>query len=100
MAEKVEELETRLATLESKQGRLGTDDGVLLYQAQTVEKLKAIRDLMTSDSSGSNDVKRERDEAIARNKELEKEIERLKYRVNHLVKALNNEEQKHAGCNH
>ena len=40
-------------------------------------------------------VQKERDELLKENLVLRKEKERLNYRVNHLVKALNEEEKKH-----
>jgi uncharacterized protein YlxW (UPF0749 family) len=90
---KIESLESRLSALESAQGSTSSDTSLLMYQAQTLEKLKIIRDQLQT--NGTDDkIREERDAAVARNKELEKEVSRLNYRVNHLVKALNAEEQK------
>jgi uncharacterized protein YlxW (UPF0749 family) len=90
---KIESLESRLSALESAQGSTSIDTSLLMYQAQTLEKLKIIRDQLQT--NGTDDkIREERDAAVARNKELEKEVSRLNYRVNHLVKALNAEEQK------
>ena len=49
----------------------------------------------SSSSSSSSILKDERDKARAEVKILQKEVEKLNYRVRHLVKALNEEEQKH-----
>jgi hypothetical protein len=52
-------------------------------------------DITDSSSSSSSILKDERDKARAEVKILQKEVEKLNYRVRHLVKALNEEEQKH-----
>ena len=91
---KIEKIESRLSALEASQGPAGSDVSLLSYQAQTLEKLKTIRDHMQTDGTGAGKIKQERDDAIAKNTELQKEIDRLNYRVNHLVKCLNEEEKK------
>ena len=50
---------------------------------------------ITDSSSSSSILKDERDKARAEVKILQKEVEKLNYRIRHLVKALNEEEQKH-----
>lgn len=74
------------------------------YQLQVLTKLKELRNVMISDSNTNSDIpgsssssimKNERDAAVAEVKLLKKEVEKLNYRIRHLVKALNEEETKH-----
>ena len=46
-------------------------------------------------STSSSILKDERDAAVAEVKLLKKEVDKLNYRIRHLVKALNEEESKH-----
>ena len=46
-------------------------------------------------STSSSMLKDERDAAVAEVKLLKKEVDKLNYRIRHLVKALNEEESKH-----
>lgn len=70
------------------------DLAIKLYQKQILGKLKAIRDALVAEGGDVATIRRERDEARAENAALKKDVERLNYRVRHLVKALNEEEQK------
>ena len=74
------------------------------YQLQVLSKLKELRNLMINDSNTNSDIpgstsssilKDERDAAVAEVKLLKKEVDKLNYRIRHLVKALNEEESKH-----
>jgi hypothetical protein len=74
------------------------------YQLQVLTKLKELRNLMINDSNTNSDIpgstsssilKDERDAAVAEVKLLKKEVDKLNYRIRHLVKALNEEESKH-----
>lgn len=73
------------------------------YQIQMLNRLKEIQAAMEREQSGSSasgDVLKiiaERDMALAEVKKQNTEIAKLNYRVNHLVKALNEEERKNQG---
>eukprot|EP01038_Epipyxis_sp_PR26KG_P009979 gene9979-13424_t len=97
------EIETRISKLEStsssnpnisNNNTATIEKALKSYQKQILEKLKPIRDLMAEEGGDISQVKQERDEAINENKQLKKDIERLNYRVKHLIKALNEEENK------
>lgn len=64
------------------------------YQQQMLGKLKAIKDALQAEGGDVVTIRQERDAAQAENAALKKEMERLNYRVRHLVKALNEEEAK------
>lgn len=96
MEAQISTLEKRIEAVENGQGfSHETELALRAYQSQTVEKLKVVRDLLLSaDSADSTQVTQERDTALEENKKLKKEIDRLNYRVKHLVKALDEEEKK------
>lgn len=66
------------------------------YQAQLLPRLKEIRAALGQEGGDIVSVKRERDVAIEENKKLKKEMERMEYRIKHLVKSLNEEEAKNS----
>jgi chromosome segregation ATPase len=66
------------------------------YQKQILGKLKQIREAFDAEGGDIQTIRSERDQLAAENKKMKTEIERLNYRVNHLVKALNEEEAKNA----
>jgi hypothetical protein len=78
----------------------GTDkaakDVLLKYQAQMLVRLKEVRDALRDDDGDVVTIRTERDEAKNEAAQLRKENERLAYRVNHLIKALNEEEAKNS----
>lgn len=104
---KLKELEQRLLNVEaSEKVSILSDEekitkAVNEYKLQVVEKLRAIRVAMDAENSTkgvSGDmvaIVAEKDAALELVKKQQIEIDRLKYRVNHLVKALNEEESKH-----
>jgi hypothetical protein len=104
---KLKELEQRLLNVEAgeKVSSVSDEDKVSRalneYKLQIVGKLRDIRSAMDAENSSkgvSGDVKAveaERDAALVLVKKQQVEIDRLKYRVGHLVKALNEEESKH-----
>ena len=57
----------------------------LLY----VGKLKVIRDKIIAEGGDGTALQKERDAALAENERMKKEIEKLNYRVSHLIKELN-----------
>lgn len=63
------------------------------YQQQILMKLKAVRDQFSAEGGDVSVIKRERDDAITENVALKKEVEKLNYRVQHLIKALNKAEE-------
>lgn len=66
------------------------------YQVQMLAKLKAIRDQIANEGGDATVVRKERDVALAENAKMKVEIERMNYRINHLVRALSEEEAKNA----
>ena len=97
MEEQLLNLEQRVQAVENGQGFSNeTEMALRAYQAQTAAKLIQVRDLLLSpDNADSTQVTQERDSLMEENKKLKKEIEKLNYRVKHLVRNLENEEQKH-----
>jgi hypothetical protein len=95
--DKLKELEQRLGTIEAQGGNESNQSQQLhQYQSQILPKLMLIREKMIAEGGDIDQVKNERDQAINENVALKKEIERLNYRVNHLVKSLNEEEAKNS----
>ncbi|RYH16845.1 hypothetical protein EON65_29440 [archaeon] len=98
-------LEARIAELEKSAVSASSGDNshvevelaIKKYQHQILGKLKAIKEALVSEGGDSATLRQERDDARAENAALKKEIERLNYRVRHLVKALNEEEARNAG---
>ena len=95
-------LEEQLLSLESLSTKAndsrGVEEALRNYQLTILQRLKNIRDLMSTEKGSSESIAKvteERDSALVENLKLKKEVERLNYRVNHLVKALNVEEAKH-----
>ena len=94
-------IEERLLALESTgsnsaNNNAAVQEAVRAYQIQVLEKLKVIRESLASEGGDVVSIKAERDAALTENAALKKEIDRLNYRVRHLVKALNEEESKNA----
>jgi hypothetical protein len=63
------------------------------YQQQVLVKLQAIRSKIVEEGDVSA-IKKQKDDAIAENALLKKEIEKQNYRIQHLIKALNAAEEK------
>ena len=59
-----------------------------------VGKLKVVRDKITAEGGDGTALRKERDAALVENEKMKKEIEKLNYRVNHLIKELNAAESK------
>ena len=104
MDSRVADLEARLLKVELEDGqqRGGSSEVLLLeYKIQLVGRLKEVRDALLHESgsggggSGDNSIiVAERDALKAENASMRKEIDRLNYRVAHLIKALNEEEKR------
>ena len=93
-------IETKLSAFESSRGRKtdeqGTDacnDAVLDYQTQLLQRLRSVRDALAADGGDIGSIKEERDALKAENTRLKKDAEKLNYRVQHLVKSLNEAEE-------
>ena len=103
---KLRELEERLTSIEAseKVGQLSDEQKVTKaldeYKIQLASRLREISAAMAAEkknASVSGDAKvliSERDDALALVQKQQIEIDRLKYRVNHLVKALTAEEER------
>jgi hypothetical protein len=102
--EKMSSLEERIAMLEKIadfniehpviQSNSNFEELLLNYQVQMLGKLKAIREGLAAEGGDVGTIRAERDSLREANNALKKENERLNYRVRHLVKALNEEENK------
>ena len=94
--DRLKTLEERLLAVESTSaGAASTADVELAlhqYQKQILGKLKEVREKIAEEGGDISTIRRERDEAVSQNALLSKEIAKLNYRVQHLVKALNAEE--------
>jgi chromosome segregation ATPase len=94
-------IEERLLSLETAIGgsqQLSTaasNEALLDYQIQLLGKLKSIRTALTSEGGDVGQIKEQRDKLQTENAKLKKEIDKLNYRVAHLIKSLNAEEAKH-----
>lgn len=64
------------------------------YQLQLLVRLKDIRNAMEASGGDVVSITAERDAAVAENVRLKKEMERMNYRISHLVKELSAEEAK------
>jgi hypothetical protein len=92
-------IEDRLTALEvtpsgGSNNSAAIEEAVRAYQVQVLGKLKAVREALASEGGDINTIRDERDKALQENAQLKKEIQRLNYRVNHLIKALNEEEER------
>lgn len=98
--DRMKTIEERLVALESTtpagDNSAAVEAAVRAYQSQILGKLKDVRNALMSEGGDVVTIKAERDAAVAENAKLRKEIERLNYRVRHLVKALEEEENKNA----
>lgn len=94
--DRLKSIEDRLLAVESTSaGTASTADVELAlhqYQKQILGKLKEVRDKIAEEGGDISTIRKERDEAVNQNALLVKEIAKLNYRVQHLVKALNAEE--------
>ena len=66
------------------------------YQAQVLQKVKAIRDALVSEVGNITGLKEAKEAADIENIRLKKEVERLNYRVHILLKSLKEEEEKNS----
>ena len=92
-------IESRLLSVESVGAAATTDSASIQaalyeYQTQILSKLKGIRSTIMEEGGDVVQIKAERDYAVAEKAKLKKDIEKLNYRVQHLIKALNEEESK------
>jgi uncharacterized coiled-coil protein SlyX len=97
---KLTEIESRLGSLENQtshqeERKRGDREVLAQYQSQLLPKLISIREKILSENGNIDEIKGQRDAAVSENIALKKEIEKLNYRITHLVKSLNEEEQKH-----
>eukprot|EP01039_Chlorochromonas_danica_P001609 gene1609-1757_t len=89
-------LSTNTTTEQEQQGVDGqaVEVAIKKYQQQMLIKLKTIKNALLVEGGDVTSIRQERDAAVTENIALKKEIERLNYRVRHLIKALNEEEGK------
>ena len=97
--ERITNLEHRLSAAEQQGTAVVDSEALLAYQTQMLQKLQEIRKLFLAEqgskSASSNSAVDSEGQAqlIAK---LKADNAKLEYRVQHLVKALNREEAKHA----
>ena len=95
MEEALSNLEKRVEAVEKGRGySQETEAALRAYQLQTVTKLKQVRDLLLSeDNINSSQIAKERDGLKLENEKLKKEIDKLNYRVKHLVRSVEQAEE-------
>ena len=97
MADRIAEMEQRLAALEAESKEFGSVESangagqtLVAYQAQMLERLVEIREALAVAGGGDSSLMtKERDALKEENAKLKKEIEKLNYRIMHLVKHVN-----------
>ena len=94
-------IDERLLKLEHSLGQtavfdLNASGDLLEYQEQLLSKLKNIREVLGSNGGDVVQIKEERDILQLENSKLNKEVQKLNYRINHLIRALNTEEKKNS----
>ena len=92
-------LEGKIADLEASRGNgtnktetAASSEALITYQTQILGKLVSIRDAFLVEGGDVTQISAERDQFQAENVKLRKEAEKLNYRIQHLVKALNQAE--------
>mmetsp|Transcript_28081 Transcript_28081/g.36798 ORF Transcript_28081/g.36798 Transcript_28081/m.36798 type:complete len:111 (+) Transcript_28081:71-403(+) len=91
---KIMALTERLARLEATPPSPPVDvnvsvkEAVRNVQGEMLLKLRSLRDSMKSEGNDLEKVKEQRDQALAENAELKKDIEKLNYRIKHLIRSL------------
>ena len=85
---KVNDLEALCGNEKDQKDTVSSSGSLHDYQVQLHQKLVNIRNLLVSEGGDISEVRAERDLYLAENAQLRKETERLNYRVQHLIKAL------------
>ena len=107
--ERMSQIEQRIQSLQSQKvvptnhedvNKL-IEEALYEYEKKILIKLKLIKEELLNNNNNNitnnsdyNKLIEERDNAIAENIKNKKEIDKLNYRIQHLVKALNEEEEK------
>mmetsp|Transcript_19888 Transcript_19888/g.28282 ORF Transcript_19888/g.28282 Transcript_19888/m.28282 type:complete len:102 (-) Transcript_19888:140-445(-) len=87
--EMISDLADRVSKLEMSHTYTATQSEVRVVEMELLEKLKAIRDAMKADVSGSISGSSVEMEALrAENASLKAQIEKKNYRILHLVKSI------------
>lgn len=71
------------------------EEALRKYQEQLLTKLLLIREQLNAEVGDIAELRSKNEDLLAENAKLKKESERMLYRIQHLVKALNAEEAKH-----
>ena len=94
---RLEKLECRLKSMESTAEQVDEKDSsssnssmvdLVEYQKQMLIRITEIRDTLVVQDGDINVVKEERDSLKESNSKLKKEVERLNYRISHLIKNM------------
>ena len=89
---KITDLEALCGSDTTKIETVTSSETLIDYQTQMLRRLVTIRDAIIADGGDHSLISAERDHFQAENVKLRKEAEKLNYRVQHLVKALNQAE--------
>ena len=93
--DRLKDLEERVHSVEHTASKgSGDDNHIREYQAVVLERLKSIRQTMLEEVGDIDAVRKERDTAVSLAARQKTEIDQLNYRVNHLIKALNEAQAK------
>ena len=99
---RMQAIEQRLGVVEKSNSSLGSGNNnnvdkqaLARFQLQMVDRLKEIKTAMMNSGGDVVAITAERDAALAENAKLKADAAKMEYRINHLVKMLNEEEAKH-----
>lgn len=85
---KVNDLEALCGNEKDERDTCSSSGSLHDYQVQLHQKLVNIRNSLVTEGGDISQIRVERDLYLAENAQLKKEMERLNYRVQHLIKAL------------
>lgn len=95
---KLNSFEERLNLLETSSSLSSSSssnsNSLNIFQSELLLKLLTIKENIENEIGDYNLIKNEKNNLLNENIQLKKEIEKLNYRINHLIKSLNEEEQK------
>lgn len=99
--EKMTDLEIRISGLENISSVSSSlpvvnesSESLISYQIRMLKKLKEVKQTLELEGGDLKSITMERDIALEESKALKKENEKLNYRIRHLIKSLNEEEDK------
>eukprot|EP01116_Phalansterium_solitarium_P005551 TRINITY_DN1732_c0_g2_i2.p4 TRINITY_DN1732_c0_g2~~TRINITY_DN1732_c0_g2_i2.p4 ORF type:complete len:108 (-),score=17.84 TRINITY_DN1732_c0_g2_i2:57-380(-) len=84
----IDDLQKRLADLETGALSEKGEESIKAYKTDLLEKLRAVRHDLAEEQAAAVSIKAERDQAVQERDRLQEENRKLKYRIVHLVRAL------------